>query len=128
MSWSLPRAAVALLVLGGAAARQPAAVAQAFPTEYKNLRVLDKKIAPRDLKKRMEGIAQELGVKCGFCHNEDDYSSDELKRKQDARRMLQLVEHMRANRARYFKANVKDEEISCGGCHRGKSEPDPWLP
>ncbi len=128
MSRTVPLSVATLLCLAGAGARPTDAGAQSFPAEFKNLQVFDKKTPPRELKKRMEGFTEELGVKCSFCHNEEDYASDELKHKADARKMIQLVQHMRANRARYFKANVKEEDISCGGCHRGKSEPDPFVP
>jgi photosynthetic reaction center cytochrome c subunit len=128
MSRIVPQAFATLLCLAGAGPRGPAASAQGFPTEFKNLQVFDRKIAPRELKKKMDGFTEELGVKCAFCHNEENYASDELKHKLDARKMVQLVQFMRANRSKYFKANVKDEDLSCGGCHRGKSEPDPFVP
>ena len=122
------RAAVAVLALAGAASRQPGVAAQDFPTEFKNLQVFDKKVAPRELKKTMDGFTEQLGVKCTYCHNLDNYASDEMKHKLGARKMIQLVQYMRANKAKYFKAEVKEEDISCGGCHRGKSEPEPFVP
>jgi len=121
-------AAVAALVLGLAAARQSGAQAQGFPKEFKNLQVVDKKIAPDDLKKMMNGFTEQLGVKCTFCHNTDNYSSDERKKKADARKMILLVQHMTANKDKYFKAKADPAALSCGTCHRGKEEPELFVP
>jgi hypothetical protein len=104
-------AAIALFVLGVAASLQRDAQAQGFPKEFKNLQVVDKKIAPDDLKKMMNGFTEQLGVKCTFCHNTENYSSDERKHKADARKMIVLVQHMLANKGKYFKADVAVESL-----------------
>lgn len=119
---------IAALSLAAAASGLRDARGQDFPTEFKNLQVFDKKIAPRTLKKTMDGFTEELGVKCTFCHNLDNYASDEREKKGDARKMIQLVQFMRANKAKYFKAKLTDDQVSCASCHRGKSEPDPFVP
>lgn len=124
-------AATALLAVAVAAAWQGDARAQSgqgFPKEFKNLLAFDKKIAPDELKKAMNGFTDQLGVKCTFCHNLDNYGSDEKKHKTDARKMIQLVQFMQANKAKYFKADVSTDLISCGTCHRGKEEPEPFVP
>lgn len=124
-------AAAALLALAAAAAQQGevrAQPAQGFPTEFKNLQVFDKKITPDVLKKTMNGFTDQLGVKCTFCHNLDNYSSDEKKHKTDARKMIQLVQFMQANKLKYFKADVSIDLIACGTCHRGREEPEPFIP
>lgn len=128
---AITRFAAALVALAAAAALQGDARAQAgkgFPTEFKNLQVFDKKIAPDDLKKAMNGFTDQLGVKCTFCHNLDNYASDENKHKTDARKMVQLVQFMQANKQKYFKADVSTDLISCGTCHRGKEEPEAFVP
>ncbi len=91
----------------------------------KNLQVLPKDISPRELKATMESFADQLGVKCTFCHVLDEYDRDDKQHKQDARRMIRLVQDMRANSARYFVDEVKPERINCWLCHRGKAEIDP---
>jgi photosynthetic reaction center cytochrome c subunit len=124
-------AASAVLAAAVAAAWPGDAQAQAgqgFPKEFKNLLAVDKKIAPDDLKKMMNGFTDQLGVKCTFCHNLDNYASDEKKHKTDARKMIQLVQFMQANKAKYFKTDVSNDLISCGTCHRGKEEPEPFVP
>jgi hypothetical protein len=104
-----------------------AASASAGP-EHKNLQVLSKDIAEADLKKMMEGFTEQLGVKCTFCHIIDQYEKDERPHKADARRMIRLVLDMRAKKADYFGPRVKEAVITCGVCHRGQAEPEPFVP
>lgn len=131
MNRSVTRIAVAAIVLVAAAASRQDARAQSgagFPKEFKNLQVFDKKITPQELKKTMEGFTEQLGVKCTFCHNVDNYPSDEKKKKADARKMIQFVQYMQANRQKYFKADVSTDLLTCGTCHRGKEEPELFIP
>ena len=104
-----------------------ALTAQAAP-EHKNLQVLDKNISKDDLKKMMEGFAAQLGVKCVFCHVGEQYEKDDRKQKLDARRMIRLVADMKARKADYFKATVKEGAIQCAMCHRGKPQPEAFIP
>jgi hypothetical protein len=104
------------------------AQAPSFPSEFKNLQVLDKTIPPAQLKATMEGFTEQLGVKCSFCHVPDQWEKDDNKHKLAARKMLALVQFMKANKDKYFKANVKNDQIDCGICHRGKNEPEPFVP
>ena len=103
------------------------APAQGAP-EHKNLQVLDKNISKDDLKKMMEGFAAQLGVKCAFCHVGEQYEKDDRKQKTDARRMIRLVADMKARKADYFKATVKESAIQCAMCHRGKPQPEAFVP
>ena len=96
--------------------------------EHKNLQVLSKDISKDELKKTMEGFTEQLGVKCTFCHILDQYEKDERPHKADARRMIKLVMDMKAKKADYFGPKVKEAVITCGICHRGKAEPDPFVP
>jgi hypothetical protein len=61
-------------------------------------------------------------VKCTFCHVLDEYDRDDKKHKKDARRMIRLVQDMRANRERYFVEDVEAGRIDCWLCHRGQPE------
>ena len=76
----------------------------------------------------MDGFTDQLGVKCTFCHVRDHYDKGDSEHKRAARKMISLVHYMRANKARYFKDGVRDDEIACGTCHRGKSEPEEFVP
>ncbi|MBK5255477.1 MAG: c-type cytochrome [Vicinamibacteria bacterium] len=97
-------------------------------SEHKNLQVLSKDISDADLKKTMEGFTEQLGVKCTFCHILEQYEKDDRPHKADARRMIKLVLDMKAKKADYFGPRVKDAVITCGVCHRGKAEPEPFIP
>ena len=116
----LPAAALALALT--AAVSAPAA------PEHKNLQVLDKNISKDDLKKMMEGFAAQLGVKCQFCHVEELYEKDDRKQKSDARKMIKLVTEMKARKAEFFKLTVKESAIQCAMCHRGKPQPEAFVP
>ena len=96
--------------------------------EHKNLQVLDKNISKDELKKTMEGFAADLGVKCVFCHVGEQYEKDDRKQKNDARKMLRLVSEMRARKSDFFKTTVKDTAIHCAMCHRGKPQPEAYVP
>ena len=96
--------------------------------DHKNLQVLPKDISKDDLKRTMEGFTEQLGVKCTFCHVADQYEKDDRPHKADARRMIRLVQDMKARKADYFGPRVKETVITCGVCHRGKAEPEPFVP
>lgn len=121
-----PGLALSLLALALGA---PAALrAQKIEGPFKNLQVLDKNISKDQLKKTMDGFTDQLGVKCTHCHILDQYEKDDREHKREARKMLQLVQFMRANKAKYFKEDVRDDQIACATCHRGKAEPEEFVP
>lgn len=99
-----------------------------FAAEGKNLQVLPKDITKDELKKTMDGFAEQLGVKCTFCHVLEQYEKDDRPHKADARRMIKLVNDMKAKKAEYYGPRVKESVITCGMCHRGKAEPEPFIP
>ena len=99
-----------------------------FAAEGKNLQVLPKDITKDELKKTMDGFTEQLGVKCTFCHIVDQYDKDERPHKADARRMIKLVQDMKTKRADYFGPRVKEAVITCSMCHKGKAEPEPFVP
>jgi mannose/fructose/N-acetylgalactosamine-specific phosphotransferase system component IIB len=96
--------------------------------ENKNLQVLDKNISKDDLKKTMEGFAAQLGVKCQFCHVDEQYEKDDKKQKNDARKMIKLVLEMKARKPEFFKTTVKEAAIQCSMCHRGRPQPEAFVP
>lgn len=95
---------------------------------FENLQVLPKDISRDDLRATMDGFADQLDVRCSYCHVRDDYPNDEKEHKQVARRMLKLVLFMRENTGEYFKEGINPQDINCWGCHRGKAEPERWVP
>jgi mannose/fructose/N-acetylgalactosamine-specific phosphotransferase system component IIB len=94
----------------------------------KNLQVLDKNMSKDDIKKTMEGFAAQLGVKCQFCHVNEEYEKDDKKQKSDARKMIKLVLEMKARKPEFFKTTVKETAIQCSMCHRGRPQPEAWVP
>lgn len=112
------------LVIALAAAVPPV---QAAP-DHKNLQVFDKSISKDELKKTMEGFAAQLGVKCQFCHVDEQYEKDDKKQKLDARKMIRLVMEMKSRKPEFFKTTVKESAIQCSMCHRGKPQPEVFVP
>ena len=96
--------------------------------DHKNLTVLDKNISAQELKRTMEGFSAQLGVKCAFCHTGEMYEKDDRKQKSDARKMIKLVVEMKARKGDFFKTTVKDNAITCALCHRGKPQPEAFIP
>ncbi len=84
----------------------------------KNFKVLkDKDMTIEETKEYMRTFTLSLGVECEYCHNVDNYSSDDKKEKLATRDMIKM---MYAMNEQYFK-NAK-EEVTCYTCHRGQVE------
>lgn len=76
-----------------------------------------------EMKEYMRNFTLSLGVECEYCHNTDDYASDEKKEKDIAREMIKMVYAFNDS---YFK-NAK-EEINCYTCHRGQVQTKTFPP
>lgn len=50
------------------------------------------------------------------------------KQKSDARKMIRLVTEMKARKPEFFKTTVKEGAIQCSMCHRGKPQPEAFVP
>jgi len=59
-----------------------------------------------------------LGVRCDFCHNPQDYSSDEKETKLTARKMMEMVKNVNATT---FNG---EQKVQCWTCHRGQQKPE----
>jgi hypothetical protein len=99
--------------------------------EFKNLKVLPKKIKHEELHKVMEEWSHALGVHCNFCHartadGKMDFASDEKPEKNMARDMYKMAASINK---KYFKGE-KDTtgmvvgDIKCQTCHHGNPHPD----
>ena len=84
----------------------------------KNLQVLKVK-SKVELKRYMEGIASDLGVKCVFCHNMRDKSSDQNKHKIIAREMLKMTSMINNDFLNWENA----DQATCWTCHQGNKYP-----
>lgn len=67
----------------------------------------------------MRGFTEALGVKCDFCHDRDNFASDEKIEKRTARFMIIMV----ANIDKNYLAGPQTEKVTCFTCHRGSSVP-----
>jgi hypothetical protein len=104
--------------------------------EYKNLKVLSKKISDEDMDFVMQSFSANLGSNCLFCHPGKqngteyniDYATDQLQNKRIARDMLRMT--IKLNK-KYFNTTLTGlmntrGKIWCKTCHRGN--PVPILP
>jgi hypothetical protein len=109
----------AFLLYNGWTAEAQTKPEQQVPTigqRFKNIKVLND--VPADqLGKIMNIFSASLGVDCSFCHNTKDYSSDEKREKQTARKMIQMT--FEINKLAF---NSRPQ-VSCNTCHNGHQEP-----
>lgn len=83
---------------------------------YKNIQVL-KDIPASQLIPGMRYITTALGVRCDYCHVQDNFPSDDKRPKQTARQMMTMLFAINKN-------NFNDRpEVSCFTCHQGHEEP-----
>ncbi len=85
----------------------------------RNIQVLTNVQTKEQLTKIMEDIANSLGVKCNYCHDVNNYASDEKETKRKARVMLRMVLAINRDFINWDKAEVVD----CYTCHRGQTKP-----
>ena len=68
------------------------------------------------------GYAKALGVACSYCHDEDDFASDDKRPKRAAREM-QVMHRAINDQLRGMKnlsSEASDRSINCNACHRGE--------
>ncbi len=107
--------------------RMPEAIPAATPTPgvtagaiYKNVKVLgslDVATFARTMASITQWVAPQQG--CAYCHNPENFASDELYTKVVARRMLQMTQHINAD----WKPHVANTGVTCYTCHRGNPVP-----
>jgi hypothetical protein len=111
---------------------QPVAqrVADDFPRNVSNLKVLPADIPHARLRKLMRGYESDLGVSCSYCHVEDrdtgviDYASDENTRKLTARVMISMVETINEEYLAKLGGDSRySNQVTCGSCHQGHGSP-----
>ena len=111
----------------------PAVAQNTFPpASFKNLQVLPKDSPARVVVGTMKGFANNLGVRCQFCHvgkeglplEEFDFVSDEIQQKETARIMMRLTDDINKQLdAAVPRAAGAEARVTCITCHRGKSTP-----
>jgi hypothetical protein len=102
------------------------------PASFKNLQVLPKDSPARVVVGTMKGFANNLGVRCQFCHvgkeglplEEFDFVSDDIAQKKTARVMIRLTDDINKTLdAAVPREAGAEARVSCMTCHRGKSKP-----
>jgi hypothetical protein len=122
-------AAVAAITAGAEYAPGQTAAPMALPI---NLKVLPKGTSTQDVYKIMAGLQRDLGVQCGFCHEQDpdtkqiDYASDENPRKETARFMMRMTNDINAKYLGQLGDRQYAPPITCGNCHLGQMHPPPF--
>src|SRR3954454_17221503 len=72
------------------------------------------------------GYARALGVKCAYCHVEEDFSSDEKRPKRAAREMAAMhrMINQELRKMQYVATPAtENRSINCATCHRGTINP-----
>jgi len=100
----------------------------------KNIEVLPKDISGDDVDKLMHRYEQDLGVPCGYCHEENpqtkqiDFASDENPIKQTARMMIAMTSDLNTKYLAQLGDRRYAEPLTCGNCHQGQVEPPIFEP
>jgi hypothetical protein len=122
---------ITIVALMGAALASPAlAQPPAGPPAPKNLQVLPKDMSRQEVVARMQLFAAALGVRCGYCHVDDepgrqnDFATDEKPAKNTARFMMRMTADLNAKLAAGIgKPAAEVTDIQCATCHRGVTIP-----
>lgn len=123
-----------LFRLGFVAVALTATAAAQAAAGGKNLKVLPKDTSLADIYKQMAGMQRDLGVQCGFCHEEDpdtkqiNYASDENPRKETARFMMRMTSDINTKYLGQLGDRQYAPPITCGNCHLGQMHPPPFDP
>jgi hypothetical protein len=124
----------ALQSSGMKAASDPVSVQQNSHPKPTNLKVLPKDISNDAIDKLMHGYEKQLGVPCGYCHEQNaetkqiNYASDENPVKQTARFMISMTGDINTKYLAQLGDRRYASPITCGNCHRGQVEPPDFEP
>jgi hypothetical protein len=95
----------------------------------KNLTALPKEITREEINKLMASFTRELGVPCGYCHEQDpdskviNYSSDGNPVKATARIMIGMTSDINKKYLAQLGDRRYAEPLTCGNCHQGHANP-----
>lgn len=90
---------------------------------FTNMKLLGDVPAGRLLRMMNQGYSRNLGVTCEYCHNTDDYGSDEKKEKETARAMITMVGTIAGELGKITTIKSERPVVNCGTCHRGVARP-----
>jgi formate-dependent nitrite reductase cytochrome c552 subunit len=93
---------------------------------FKNVKILNAVSAKTLVSIMAGGYARALGVKCAYCHVEEDFSSDEKRPKRAAREMAAMhrMINQELRKMQYISTPpTENRAINCSTCHRGMINP-----
>lgn len=90
---------------------------------FTNIKTLTGIPAGRLVRIMNQGYSRSLGVGCDYCHNTDDYGSDEKREKETARAMVRLVGTIGAELRQITTIKSEQPVVNCGTCHNGRARP-----
>jgi hypothetical protein len=91
---------------------------------FKNIQMLKGVPAERLLSIMDEGFRPALGAKCSFCHDPQNWASDDKDEKKAAREMMRMVQDINGKYLASMKGLESDHPaVSCYSCHRGQEKP-----
>jgi hypothetical protein len=99
-----------------------------------NLKVLPKNMSGDDIDKLMHRYKQDLGVPCGYCHEENaqtkqiDFASDENPIKETARFMIKMNDDINTKYLAQLGDRRYVDPLTCGNCHQGQVDPPVFEP
>jgi hypothetical protein len=115
-------------------ANAPVAARKTVHPKPTNLKVLPKDISGDDIDKLMHRFEQDLGVPCGYCHEQNvqtkaiDYASDENPVKETARFMIKMNGDINTKYLAQLGDRRYAEPFTCGNCHQGQIDPPTFEP
>ncbi len=106
-----------------------------------NLKVLPKNLTGEQVREIMEKWEGSLGTHCGTCHTADPnniapngrprlkFPDDSKPEKSTARLMYTMTQEINANYVSMVptKAGAPAPVVTCGTCHRGHLDPEPYV-
>jgi hypothetical protein len=119
---------------GARAAADAASTQRASYPKPTNLKVLPKDISGEDIDKLMHRYKQDLGVPCGYCHEENaqtkqiDFASDENPVKETARFMIKMNNDINTKYLAQLGDRRYADPFTCGNCHQGQVDPPTFEP
>ena len=70
-----------------------------------------------------KGFSTALGVGCDYCHNTQDYASNEIPAKNIAREMMTMSGEIREMLSKMTEIKNEKAHVNCATCHRGSIVP-----
>jgi len=97
---------------------------QPSETVFKNIQSLKGVPAGQLLTIMDTGFRPALGVKCSFCHDPQNWASDDKDEKKVARQMMQMTHDINDKYLKAMKGlDSEKPQVNCTTCHRGEQKP-----